>query len=150
MDAFRQRIAGHAVIGLDTSIFIYHFEAHPRYLPLTQLLLEHIEAGRATGVTSTVTLMELTVRPWRLQKAAVAREYEARLAHFPHLRLVDITRATARRAARLRAAYNVYSADALQVASALNHHATAFVTNDAKLQRLGDLLEIVLLDDWLD
>ena len=149
MDAFRRTIAGHTVIGLDASVFIYHLEAHPRYSPLTRLLLEHIQEGRSTGVTSTITLMELTVQPWRLQKPAVAREYEALLVHFPNLRLVDITRGIARSAAQLRARYNVYTADALQAAAALTRGATLFVTNDAKLRRLDELLNILVLDDWI-
>jgi|Deesub1362B_J571_1020462.scaffolds.fasta_scaffold25711_2 hypothetical protein len=35
MERLRDRLTGHAVIALDTSIFIYHLEAHPRYQPLT-------------------------------------------------------------------------------------------------------------------
>lgn len=34
-----RRLAGHTVLGLDTCVFIYHFEAHPHYLPYTQALL---------------------------------------------------------------------------------------------------------------
>lgn len=149
MEAFQQRIGDHALIGIDTSVFIYHLEAHPRYSPLTKLLLEQIQTGRSDSVTSTITLLELTVRPWRLDKPAVAREYEALLVHFPHLSIVDVTRTVARRAAQLRAQYNVYTADALQIATALTLHATAFVTNDVKLKRLHALLEVIVLDDWV-
>ena len=83
--------------------FIYHFEANPRYLPLTQELLMGVQAGQWAAVTSVVTLMELTVRPWQLDRPNVAREYEALLVHFPHLTLVEVTRDIARRAAQLRA-----------------------------------------------
>ena len=91
--------------------------------------------------------MEMTVRPWQLQRPAVAREYEALLAHFPQLVLVDITRETARRAAQLRAAHRLRPADALQVAAALLHGATAFVGNDRQLLPLGSLVDVVLLDE---
>ncbi len=56
MERFREQLAQHAVIGLDTSIFIYHLEAYPRYLPLTRELLNGIKAGRQRAVTSTVTV----------------------------------------------------------------------------------------------
>lgn len=141
------RLARHTVLGLDTSVFIYHLEAHPRYLPLTMTLLAGVQAGQWRAVTSTVTLMELTVRPWQLGRAAVAREYEALLVHFPHLTLSDVTRDVARRAAQLRAIYSLRPADALQVATALVHGATAFVTNDRSLARLSPVLDVVLLDD---
>ena len=147
MEAYERRLSAHRVLGLDTSILIYHLEAHPVYQPLTQALLSRIESGRWTAVTSTVTLMELTVRPWQLGRPGVARAYEALLVHFPHLAVVDVTRDVARRAAQLRARFNVQPADALQVGTSLVHGATAFVTNDRRLARLSSLLDVVLLDD---
>lgn len=147
MGQLSERLATHATIGLDTSVFIYHLEAHPVYLPLTQELLAGVEAGRWTAVTSTVTIMELTVRPWQLDRPAVARAYEALLANFPNLILEDVTRDVARRAAQLRARYRVRPADALQVATALIHNATAFVTNDRLLTKLSPALDIVMLDN---
>ena len=142
-----ERLAAHATLGLDTSVFIYHVEAHPRYLPHTQALLAGVQAGRWAAVTSTVTLTELTVRPWQLGRPAVAREYEVLLVHFPHLTLLDVTRDVARRAAQLRAEYRLRPADALQIGTALVHGATAFVSNDRTLLRLAPLLDIAILDD---
>ena len=115
MGRIGKRLAGHAIAGLDTSIFIYHLEAHPDYQALTQELLAGVENGRWQAVTSTVTIMELTVHPWRQNRSAVAREYEALLAHFPNLTLAGVTREVARQAAQLRARYRVRPADALQV-----------------------------------
>ena len=142
-----ERLGRHAVVGLDTSGFIYHLEAHPRYLPMTQALLAGVQTGQWQAVTSAVTIMEVTVRPWQLGREAVAREYEALLAHLPHLTVADVTREVARRAAQLRARYRVRPADALQAATALVHGATAFVTNDRLLERLSTVLDVVILDD---
>jgi predicted nucleic acid-binding protein len=143
----QERLAAHAVLGLDTSIFIYHLEQHPTYSPLTQTLLAGVQAGRWRAVASVVTLMELTVRPWQLNREAIAREYEILLVHFPHLLLADVTRDVARRGAQLRARFQLRPADALQVATALLHGATAFVTNDRGLARLGPALDVVVLGD---
>lgn len=115
---FQQRLDAHQSIGLDTSIFIYHLEANPRYLPLTQQLLKRVETGQCSGVVSTVTLMELTVHPWRKNRADIARQYEALLTKFPSLTVVEVSREVARQAAQIRATYNVRPADALQVATA--------------------------------
>jgi predicted nucleic acid-binding protein len=147
MERIKERLARHAVIGLDTAILIYHLEDHPRYRSLTQELLSGVETGRVRAVTSTITVMELTVRPWQVGRSAVAREYEAVLVHFPNLILADVTRAVARRAAQLRARYHLRPADALQVATALVHEATAFVTNDRGLARLEPMLDVIILDD---
>jgi len=144
------RLHGHAVIGLDTSIFIYHFEVHPRYLPLTTGILSGIAEGDHRGVTSTITLMELTVRPWQLERQAVVRHYEALLVHFPNLLLADVDREVARRAAQLRARYRLRPADALQVATSLVHNASVFLTNDHRLARLNQLIDVIQLDAFVD
>ena len=148
MESFRERLDRHAILGLDTVTFIYHLEAHPRYQALTEEVLNGVEAGRQTAITSTITVLELTVRPWQVGRPAVAREYEARLVHFPNLFLADVTRDVARRAAQLRARFNLRAADALRVATALIHGATAFVTNDRRLRRLELALDMIVLDDF--
>jgi predicted nucleic acid-binding protein len=149
VEQFRRQLAAHDIIGLDTSVFIYHLEDHPRYRPLTHELLAGVQAGRQVAVTSVVTVMELTVRPWRLGRSSVAREYEALLVHFPNLVLADVTRAAARRAAQLRARYGVQPADALQAATALLNGATAFVTNDRRLARLAPELNVLVLEGFV-
>jgi predicted nucleic acid-binding protein len=146
MERLDERLVEHTRIGLDTSVFIYQFESHPRYLPVTRELLSGVQRGQWTAVTSTITIMELTVRPWQLDRPAVAREYEALLAHFPNLDVADVTRDVARQAARLRATYRLRPADALQVATALVYGATAFITNDSQVTRV-DQLAVILLDD---
>ena len=145
----QQRLNSHQLIGLDTSIFIYHLEANPQYLSLTQQILKSVESGQCSGGVSTVTLMELTVHPWRINRADIARQYEVLLVNFPNLRLIDVTREIARQAAQLRATYNVRPADALQVASALMCQATLWISNDKKLKRLETELEVVILEDYL-
>jgi len=113
MDEFSKRLAKAKVIGLDTSIFIYFLEDNAQYGPLAQVAINGIEKGKWQGVTSTITLMEITVRPWQLGRESAAREYEAVLVHFPNLSIVDVNRNVARAAAQLRAKYNVAPPDAL-------------------------------------
>ena len=148
MERLLEQLARHTLIALDTSIFIYHFEAHPRYQPLTEVVLTGVQDGRWAAVGSTLLVMELTVRPWQLNQPTVAHEYEVLLIHFPHLSLLDATRNIARRAAQLRATYNLRPADALHIATALVSGATAFITNDRGLARLAPILEIIILEDF--
>jgi predicted nucleic acid-binding protein len=149
MASLEQRIATHPVIGLDTSVFIYHFEAHPKYLPLTRVILKRVQSGQCIGIVSTVAMMELTVHPWRLNRADIARQYEVLLVNFPNLKLSDVTREVARGAARLRARYNLRPADALQVATAIVEGATLWVSNDKKLKKIEPELEAILLDEFI-
>ncbi|MGD8902637.1 MAG: type II toxin-antitoxin system VapC family toxin [Anaerolineae bacterium] len=141
-----ERLTAHTTVGLDTSVFIYQLEAHPDYLPITQTLFTCVQAGRWAAITSTITLMELTGRPWQIDRPAVACEYETLLVHFPHLTILDVTRDVARRAAQLRAEYRLRPADALQIGTAIVHGATAFVSNDRALLRVAPTLDIVMLE----
>ena len=150
MDELSKRLAKAKVIGLDTPIFIYFLENNERYGPLAQLTINGIEKGKWQGVTSTITLMEITVRPWQLGRESAAREYEAILVHFPNLSIVDVDRNVARAAAQLRAKYNVSPPDALQVAASLSYGAKAFLTNDKRLARLQELIDILVLDDFVE
>jgi predicted nucleic acid-binding protein len=150
MDELSKRLAKAKVIGIDTSIFIYFLEDNAQYGPLAQVTINGIEKGKWAGVTSTITLMEITVRPWQLGRESAAREYEAILVHFPNLSIVDIDRNVARTAAQLRAKYNVAPPDALQVAASISFGAKAFLTNDKRLSRLQELIDVLVLDDFLE
>lgn len=150
MDEFSKRLAKAKVIGLDTSIFVYFLESSPRYASLAEIAFKGIEGGKWQGVTSTITLMEIAVRPWQLGREMAAREYEAILVHFPNLSIVDVDRNVARTAAQLRARYNVSPPDALQVAASVSFGAKAFLTNDKRLSRLQELIDVIVLDDFLE
>lgn len=149
MDGLRRRLAGHALIGLDTSIWIYHLEANSKYASSTGQVLMAVQAGQPRAILSVLTIMELNVRPYQLGNPGVAVHYEALLSHFPNTELVNVTPAIARRAAQLRAAYALRSADALHVATSLTSGATAWVTNDYEIRRVSELLDVIVLDDFL-
>jgi len=55
-----ERLQTHTIIGLDTSVFIYHFAAHPRFLPLTRVIHSGVSEGAHLGVTSAITFMQGT------------------------------------------------------------------------------------------
>jgi len=147
MGGLSRRLADGSLVALDSCVFIYHVEAHQRYRSLTGELFQGIQARHWQAVTSVVTLMELTVRPWQLGREDVAREYEWLIAHLPNLLLADITRDIARWAARLRAVHRLPPADALQAATALHYRADALVTNDRDMARMSSTLNVIMLDD---
>lgn len=149
MAGLREKLTNVGIVGLDTSIFIYHLEANPTYAPLMKIAFESMEKGTFKGVTSTITLMELTVLPWRLGHEVAAREYEAVLVNFPNLSIVDIDRDVARLATKLRADFNVSPADALQLSASLQAGAKAFLTNDKRLSGLQTVIELLILDDFV-
>ena len=135
----------HKRIALDTSVFIYQLEANPRYAGLTDQIFSWIEQSRSTAITSTITMTELLVQPYRDSQEQRADEIYALLSTYPNLEWVAPTLEIADTAARIRAAYRLRTPDALQAATALNRAAGCFITNDAAFKHLNRL-EVILLD----
>ena len=148
MEKFRRELERFSRIALDTSIFIYHFEAHALYHPLTEEIFRGVESGVWKAVTSTITLIELTVQPYQLHRPDIAQKYEALLANFPNLTIQDIHRDVARQAAQIRAQYGLRVPDAIQVATGLYAGAEAFVSNDMHFKPLAQLTNILILDEY--
>lgn len=135
-------------IGLDTNVFIYFLEYHPRYGAWCASLFDRIERGQNSAVTSTVTLLELLVQPYRDQKEELAQKIFALASTYPKLEWVSVTMNIADRAAELRARYRLSTPDAIQLATAIGHNARRFYGNDRGLRRVKEI-ECVLVDDLI-
>lgn len=130
---------GEGPVGIDTAIFIYFIEEDARYISTVAPLFEAADAGGIEIVTSTVTLLEVLVVPYRAGNMALAERYEAVLTRGRGIRMIDLSRDQLRRAAQLRASTAVATPDALQLAAALTARCSAFVTNDRRLPASPDL-----------
>jgi predicted nucleic acid-binding protein len=148
MKALRDFLKNHPVIGLDTSIFIYHLEDHPRYSPLTEIIFSALENGRNKGVTSYLTLMEILAKPKAEGLQQVARDYEYYLTTFPNLTFYEMGLDVARKASDVRSADRIKAPDAIQLATAIFCGATAFLTNDKIFERVRGV-DILILDKLL-
>lgn len=148
MEGLAAALRRYALVALDTPVFIYHIEGRSRYAAPAATVFDGLAAGDFEAVASVRTLMELTVKPLQMGREDIADEYEILVSNFPHLRVVEIERPVAHRAAQLRARYRLRPAEALQVASAIEYDAGAFVTNDRELQRVTDI-SILLLEDFV-
>jgi predicted nucleic acid-binding protein len=139
----------HKRILIDTSVWIYHFEQHPRLASPAGQVIESLEAGKFRGIASELTLLELTVRPLQLGRQDVADDYEVLLDYFPNLELQPITREILMEAAGLRARHRLRTPDAIQIATGARHGATLAVTNDEAWRNLP-LIETVILSDLIE
>ena len=148
MDLTRLRalLRRHRRIALDTSVFIYQLEGNPRYSPLTAPLFAWLEGGSRSGVTSTITLAEILVHPYRKFGDRGTDELFATLTTFPNLSWVAPDIPISDQAARIRATHRLRLPDAIHAATALLAGATALVTNDPVFRRVPDL-DILVLDD---
>jgi len=134
---------------LDTAIFIYYIEENEVFLPLVAPIFEDVAAGRREVVTSSLTLLEVLVVPYRAGNLALAERYEACLSRSRGVRLVEIGRPQLRIAAQLRTIHpSVRTPDALQLAAALSAGCSTFVTNARDLPAVTGL-EVLKLRSYL-
>jgi predicted nucleic acid-binding protein len=148
MKRLQDFLSHHPVIGLDSSLFIYHFEDHPRYAPLTEIIFDALEKGTNKGITSYLTLLEILIKPKAEGFSQEARDYEYYLTTFPNLSLMEMGLEVARKASDLRAAERIKTPDAIQLATAILYGATGFITNDKIFDRTKEI-DVLILDKLL-
>lgn len=116
-----------AMVVVDTAPFIYVLEAHAQFADRFTGLFEAADAGLLQIALSTITLAEVLTGPFKASQTALAKRYEKALARYT---IVSVSAPIAALAAQLRAQYRLKLPDALQLATALELGATAFVTHD--------------------
>lgn len=144
VDGLRTFLRGHQGIALDTSVFIYQLEANPRYITLADAVFSWLERAKHEAVTSTITMTELLVPSYRDKDEHQVDEFYGLLSTYPNLRWIPPDLETADLAARLRADYRLRTPDAVQAATAIQSHATGFVTNDPVFARIPEFKTAVL------
>jgi predicted nucleic acid-binding protein len=141
LDSFLGR---HERIALDTSVFIYHLESNPRYVQPTELIFGWLENPTHRAVTSTITMAELLVRPYRMLDQRGVDSFYALLSTYPNLEWIAPDLQIASLAARIRAASQLKIPDALQAATAVRERAAAILTNDPTFERVAEVRALVL------
>ena len=130
LDGVRRFLRRHSKIALDSSIFIYQLEGNPRYLPLIEPIFAAIERRDVQAVTSTLTMTEVLVPPYRASDPRRVGAFYALLSTHPNLEWIAPDLEVADIAAGLRAAHGFRTPGALQAATAVYAQATGLVTND--------------------
>jgi predicted nucleic acid-binding protein len=141
------REIGNGPLALDTVVFIYFIEEHPRYLSLLDPVFAAIDKKRLPAFASSLTLLEILVVPYRAGNIPLAERYEQVLTRSRGLRLVDIDRTQLRTAAQLRALHSsLRTPDAIQVSAALSGGCSVLLTNDRDLPAVPGLRILQLRD----
>lgn len=132
------------VVGLDTAPLIYFIEENQTYLGMVRPFFEAMDRGEFAVVTSTVTLLEVLVHPFRKGDSGLAQQYRDILLDAEGITTLPLSQDIAEEAARLRAAHGIRTPDAIQMATAIRGGASGFLTNDARLPSLPGLAVLVL------
>ena len=148
LNRLRTFLRRHRRIALDTSIFIYQLEANARYLALTDHIFSWLERPVNKAVTSTITMTELLVQPYRDSDEQRVDEFYGLLSTYPNLDWIAPNLEIADLAARIRALHHLRTPDALQAATAAHAQATGLITNDPVFERV-DAFDTLVLDQLL-
>jgi predicted nucleic acid-binding protein len=105
------------LVYIDTMTLIYTVERFPAYWPLLEPMWRAAQAGTVEIVSSELTLMEAMVGPLKSGNTTLEKAFEQVLLG-TEMRLLPITQAILREAARLRATTKLRTPDALHAATA--------------------------------
>jgi len=144
-----QRLIGKKVY-FDVNVFIYALEpnetmqacfaAVSRLFAMAQTMTIH-------AMTSELTLAEALVGAYKNNQPLV-KLYEALISNRAELAVYPVDRNILTTAALLRSQQKIALADAIHVATALNHQANFLITQDKRLLT-GDSVQKLTLDDLL-
>ncbi|MCK4605456.1 MAG: PIN domain-containing protein [Deltaproteobacteria bacterium] len=133
---------------MDTAPIIYFIEKNPRYLGVLKPVFLEIDTGRIEAITSTITLLEVLVHPFRTKNDILAEKYRDILLYSGGLTTFEIFHEVSEMSSKLRAKYSIRTPDAIQIAVGLLYRASKFLTNDSALKKVSDI-DVLVLDDFL-
>ena len=103
-------------ICLDTAPIIYFIEEHETYRKILRPVFVEIDVGNIEAITSTLTLLEVLVHPFRAGNQVLAEKYREILLSSAGLITFEISHEISEMASRLRAKYSIRTPDAIQMA----------------------------------
>jgi predicted nucleic acid-binding protein len=116
-----------SVVVVDTAPFVYLLDGHPDFALKFEGLFEAAQSGDVHIALSALTLAEVLTGPLKAGHSALANRYEKALLQY---KVIPVSAGIATLAAQLRARYKLKLPDAIQLATALDVEAAAFVTHD--------------------
>ncbi|SRR5258708_11006757 len=132
------------IVFLDTAPLIYFIEGNSLYQNKLKKFFESNDNGNFSFITSTITLLEVLVKPMRDGQKELAAKYKDILTKAGGIEIFDITIDLAAKAAELRAKYNLRTPDAIQIAVSIGNKASYFLTNDLRLKSISEIKSVTL------
>lgn len=135
-------------VALDTNSFIYLLERNFVYFNAIMEVFNLIESGVVKGITSTLAIVEILTKPYKLGDYRLANEYKILFRHFPNLSVISVDALVSEKAAWFSSKYNFKTPDAIFLATALVNGAEIFVSNDVQLNKITEF-KVLLIDDYV-
>ena len=140
-------LAGRRDVVIDTNVFIYLYEDHAEFADIAEFIIDEAEKGTFSGVITPITISEIVVKPYTMQRPDLADLSVRALRGYANISCKDIDGKTAQMAGALRAKYRKPLPDMFQVAMALQAPLPTLITNDKALRCISEL-HVLSLDDF--
>lgn len=139
-------LSGVDLLCIETAPFIYYTENRPIYFDKMRAIFDRMNEGQFEVLCSVITLSETLNKPIESNDQRLINAYNSLFENTYGITLVSVNKSIARRAAGLRAQYNLKTPDALHIATALETGCQAFLTNDIALKRVTEMQVLVLAE----
>jgi len=135
---------------IDTAPIIYFIEAHPKYGQISKEIVTFFQSEDVEAYTTVLTLTEVLPAPISSDNKKLAQKFTDFFRSGKNFNLIDISDQIAERAGKLRGQHqSLRTIDAIQISAAIEMSVDVFITNDKKLKKLNNLIEILVLDDYI-
>ncbi|HAG09209.1 MAG TPA: PIN domain nuclease [Desulfotomaculum sp.] len=146
---FLKEVERFPVILIDTNIAIYLLEDIPVYGKGAKELFRLVQVGKIKAFLSVITAIELLVRPMKAENEELVNNIKLFLNHFPNLKLINVSKEIALKAAEIRAATNLKVPDAIIIASAVVNSCPV-AGNDLEWARKNLMIPYIYLGKYLE
>ena len=125
---------------LDSNVFIAAMENPGAHSDHAWWIINAVEEGRITAVTSEITLAEILVKPIELGDPDLVAAYEQMIVPSANFEVMQVRRDILVEAAQIRARRNsIRLPDAIHIATALASSCSRFVSDDQQLHSIDNL-----------
>ncbi len=142
----RSTLQRYRTIALDTMVFVYQFEDHPRFADLTHAVLDALQHQETKAIASILVVGEILAGTKKTHAEEMTAYYRGLLRTLPNFTLFNADWLVMEQMSDLRATYGMPTPDAIHLGTALAYGAEAFVTNDMRLKHLAEIDVLVLAD----
>lgn len=135
-------------ITIDTNIFINVKEEEEPFFEYSSKILDAIEDGQLKGVISIITIAELCVGYYIINKPKEKDEYISKLYSQDNYIIVNLDRRLADQSAKIRSETNLRLPDSIIVAASLHEKVSFLISNDGKFNPVKNLIKICTSEEF--
>jgi len=141
-----KKLLQNKIVFIDTAPLIYYIENSSKYSEILSAFFKLNKQTHFKLLTSTLTLTEVLVHPFRQNKPDLANIYKSILVNSDSIQIINMNVSISVKAAKIRAESNYKTPDAIQLATAITESCDIFLTNDRRLK--SNEIKSITLDEF--